>query len=68
MKRQNKKRIESQSWSQQWIKKLNDFFGSHEKTFMILSMVLSLLMCIFLFDVKVSLSGDDCDYLVNADN
>jgi hypothetical protein len=31
-------------------------------------MILSVLMCVLLFDVKVSLSGDDCDYIVGADN
>ncbi|MDR2139424.1 MAG: hypothetical protein LBP50_07745 [Tannerella sp.] len=33
-----------------------------------LSMILSVLMCILLFDVKVTQSGDDCDYILSADD
>jgi hypothetical protein len=47
---------------------LNGFFERHRRTLFRLSMVLSVLMCILMFDVKVSQSGDDSDYLVNADS
>jgi hypothetical protein len=46
--------------------KIDDFFNKYEKSFVLLSMVLSTLMCFLLFDVKVSLSGDDCDYIIAA--
>ncbi|MDR0699543.1 MAG: hypothetical protein LBG28_10060 [Tannerella sp.] len=42
------------------------FFDKHEKTFVALSLTLGTLISILLFDVKVSLSGDDCDYIVAA--
>jgi len=63
-KKQTKKRIESQGW----FDKTNDFFERHKKLFVILSMIASFLMSILLFDVKVSLSGDDCDYIIAAKN
>ncbi|MDR1918336.1 MAG: hypothetical protein LBQ65_01670 [Tannerellaceae bacterium] len=47
---------------------MNAFFERNQQRLFLLTMLLSGLMSIFLFDVKVSLSGDDCDYLVNADN
>jgi hypothetical protein len=48
--------------------KVSTFFDQHQRSFFILSMTLSVLMSILLFDVKVSLSGDDCDYIIGADN
>jgi 4-amino-4-deoxy-L-arabinose transferase-like glycosyltransferase len=44
------------------------FFDRHEKTFASLSITAGTLISILLFDPKVSLSGDDCDYIVNAGN
>ena len=44
----------------------NDFFERNQKIFIVLSMIAGILMCILLFDVKVSLSGDDSEYLINA--
>jgi hypothetical protein len=41
--------------------------GRRELLF-VLSMGVCVLMSVFLFDVKVSLSGDDSDYIVAADN
>jgi hypothetical protein len=46
---------------------LNGFFERHELFFFRLSMILSALMCVLMFDVKVTQSGDDCDYLIAAD-
>jgi hypothetical protein len=43
---------------------LESFFGKYQKQLFVLSMILSGLMCVLLFDVKVSLSGDDCDYVI----
>lgn len=63
-KKEHKTNIASRSLSE----KLNDFFDKNEKSLVFLSMILGTLMCILLFDVKVSLSGDDCDYLVGADD
>ena len=47
--------------------KMNDFFERNRKVFFIMSMIVGVLMSILLFDVKVSLSGDDSDYLLYAD-
>ncbi|MDR2764469.1 MAG: hypothetical protein LBB90_05505, partial [Tannerella sp.] len=47
---------------------LNGFFERHRRTFFWLAMILSVLMCIFMFDVKVTQSGDDCDYIIAADD
>lgn len=48
------------------IKIINDFLTKNEKVFVILSLILAIITSILLFDVKVSLSGDDCDYIVAA--
>ena len=42
------------------------FFERHEKKMLYIIMVAGVLMSILLFDVKVSLSGDDCDFIVAA--
>ena len=42
------------------------FFERHEKKMFYCIMAVGALMSILLFDVKVSLSGDDCDYIVAA--
>ncbi|MDR2916517.1 MAG: glycosyltransferase family 39 protein [Tannerella sp.] len=48
------------------IEKTDNFFTKHEKLLSILSLILATITSILLFDVKVSLSGDDCDYIVAA--
>lgn len=48
--------------------KLNFFFDRNQKTFLIISILLCILMSFLLFDVKVSLSGDDSDYIVYAES
>ena len=48
--------------------RINRFFERNERMFFIVSMILGALMSILLFDIKVSLSGDDCDYIINAQN
>ena len=48
--------------------KSNDFFEQHRKIIFLLSMIAGILMSFLLFDVKVSLSGDDSDYILYADN
>ena len=48
--------------------KTNDFFERNQKIFLVISMIAGALMCILLFDVKVSQSGDDSEYLINAEN
>jgi hypothetical protein len=48
--------------------RVNAFFEQNQRSFFIISMTLSVLMSILLFDVKVSLSGDDCDYIIGANN
>ena len=48
--------------------RINRFFERHERIFFVISMILGVLMSILLFDIKVSLSGDDCDYIINAQN
>jgi len=49
------------------IEKLNRFFITNEKKLAIISILLASITSILLFDAKVSLSGDDCDYIVAAD-
>lgn len=49
-------------------KKINAFFDKYEKGLVFLSIILGVFTCFLLFDVKVSLSGDDCDYLVSAED
>ena len=43
------------------------FFDRHRRAFFMLTMALATLMSIVMFDAKVSLSGDDCDYILAAD-
>lgn len=47
-------------------RRINGFFERYQHLFFVVSIVQSVLMCILLFDVKVSLSGDDCDYILGA--
>jgi len=47
---------------------LNGFFERHRSLFFSAVMVLSALMCFLMFDPKMSLSGDDSDYVVAADS
>lgn len=49
-----------------FIAKLNQFLTDNEKKSVLISLLLASIASILLFDVKVSLSGDDCDYLVAA--
>ena len=51
---------------QSLLDELNTFFSKNEKSFVLFSIILSALISILLFDTKVSLSGDDCDYIVAA--
>ena len=51
-----------------WAAKTDAFFEKRQKLFFAVSILLSLLTSILLFDVKVSLSGDDCDYILGADD
>ena len=53
----------TKSWSQQVI----DFVERNRSLFFIITMIVGGLMSILLFDVKVSLSGDDSDYIIYAD-
>ena len=48
------------------LKRIDSFFEKHEKIFLVLSLSLGAIISILMFDCKVSLSGDDCDYIVNA--
>lgn len=43
------------------------FFDRHRRAFFLFTMIVAALMCICMFDTKVSLSGDDCDYILGAD-
>jgi hypothetical protein len=44
----------------------NRFFTKYEKIIVAISLIIASIVSILLFDVKVSLSGDDCDYIVSA--
>jgi hypothetical protein len=46
---------------------IHDFFERYRQALFVVSMILSVLMSVFMFDVKVSLNGDDSDYLIAAD-
>ena len=48
--------------------KTSDFFERNHKSLFIISIIAGVLMSILLFDVKVSLSGDDSDYILYADD
>lgn len=65
-KKQKGKDVEQSSLS--LYDKINRFFEKNQTVFLFISLVLGLLMSILLFDVKVSLSGDDSDYIIYADN
>ena len=45
---------------------MDSFFEKHEKIFLWLSLSLGAIISVLMFDCKVSLSGDDCDYIINA--
>jgi hypothetical protein len=47
--------------------KMDSFFEKHEKTFLGISLAAGIIISILMFDCKVSLSGDDCDYIMNAE-
>jgi len=63
--KQVKKRQEVSSKS--FFRQTDDFFERYQKIFLVVSMIAGVLMCILLFDVKVSLGGDDSEYLINAE-
>ena len=46
---------------------LNGFFERNHRVFFLITMGLSVLMSFGMFDLKVSLSGDDTDYILIAD-
>ena len=48
------------------LSKMDSFFARYEKYILWLSLCIGAVMSILMFDCKVSLSGDDCDYIVNA--
>ena len=50
------------------LNRMEIFFEKNEKAFLRISLLLGALISILMFDYKVSLSGDDCDYIVNAQN
>ena len=69
VKRQQKAAIKKQEvTTKDLYQKTNDFFERNRKVFFIITMIAGVLMSILLFDVKVSLSGDDSDYILYADN
>jgi len=69
IKEQQPKREEKQqpAASQRLFQSVSDFFERHQSLLLIVSLVTGLLLTILLFDVKVSLSGDDSDYILGAD-
>jgi hypothetical protein len=66
MSRIKKHNSKTKASTQSLTEKTRVFFDRYEKAFVILSLTLGTLTGILLFDVKVSLSGDDCDYIVSA--
>ncbi|MDR1357040.1 MAG: hypothetical protein LBJ58_05150 [Tannerellaceae bacterium] len=57
-----------QSSDKQTGHRLAAFFERNENTLFIFSLLFCAVMCVLLFDVKLSLSGDDSDYLISAEN
>ncbi|MDR2234348.1 MAG: hypothetical protein LBE56_14645, partial [Tannerella sp.] len=53
--------------SKRMFQRVNDFFERYQSVFLIVSLIAGVLLSIMLFDVKVSLSGDDSDYILSAD-
>jgi hypothetical protein len=64
LKKKQKRRAKQSE--QSLAKKISAFFDKREKSIVIISIILGTIMSILLFDVKVSLGGDDCDYIVAA--
>ena len=54
--------------SKDLLSKMDSFFAKHQKYILWLTLLIGAVMSILMFDCKVSLSGDDCDYIVNAQN
>ena len=48
--------------------KINRFITNNERKSVIMALLCASIASILLFDIKVSLSGDDCDYIVAAGN
>ena len=49
-----------------FLDRLDSFFKKHEKLLLRISLASGAIISLLLFDCKVSLSGDDCDYIINA--
>ena len=65
--KEKKKNKRPEAISKSFFQKTNDFFEKNQKIFLVISMIAGMLICMLLFDVKVSLSGDDSAYLINAE-
>ena len=63
-----KKNKQSEAFTNDFFQKTTDFFERNRTIFFMLTMIAAVLMSILLFDMKVSLSGDDSDYILFADN
>ena len=50
-----------------FFQKTTDFFEHYRKIFLGISIMSGALLCILLFDIKVSIGGDDSEYLINAE-
>ena len=46
--------------------KMDSFFEKYETFFLWISFISGAIISFLMFDCKVSLSGDDCDYIINA--
>jgi hypothetical protein len=51
-----------------FVEKINVFFDSKLNTVFLVSIILSILIFYNLFDIRVSLSGDDSEYILRAYN
>jgi hypothetical protein len=61
-----KKNNRTEAVKNSFFEKVNSFFERHEKTMIYWILAIGFFTSLLLFDTKVSLSGDDCDYIVAA--
>ena len=60
--------MEKNKTQQNLLIRMDSFFEKHMTFFLWLSLSLGAIISFLMFDCKVSLSGDDCDYIINAQN
>ncbi|MDR0795157.1 MAG: glycosyltransferase family 39 protein [Tannerella sp.] len=67
-KQRNASKSQKEVTTKNSLQKTSDFFEHNRTVLFIICMITGVLMSILLFDVKVSQSGDDSDYLIYAND